>query len=404
MRYKSTISLFICMFVLLCWQALAAAAPQAIVQGLRLSTANDRVRIVADTEGEVDYSVFTLKNPNRIVIDMQGAKLGPKAPKELKVDHQLVKSVRMAQFNPTTVRVVVESDVAPDGYDIFSIGARNDNKYRVVMDFGNINSAMTQPSSSKVAQTTAKKIDKKVDAKKLDKKKVDKSPAKSIATPTTKATLHPIQLAPPVNNTPINLNASDKEILKGKLITIDPGHGGPDSGAIGPTGLMEKEATLRIALRVADMLKASGARVFLTRREDVSLRPGDAPDADELQARVDVANNSNSDIFLSIHLDSFTAPGAHGTTGYYYSGGSDASRELADAIKRGVIKQIGTYDRGTDTSGFYVVKHTNMPATLLEVAFISNPDEEAMFRKQEYINKAAQGIYDGMVEYFRTHQ
>ena len=140
--------------------------------------------------------------------------------------------------------------------------------------------------------------------------------------------------------------------------------------------------------------------VYITRKTDTDVAPQPATDVEELQARVDVGNKTNSDIFVSIHLDSFTSPSAQGTTGYYYVNGSSNSERLARYIKEGVIEQIGTYDRGTKTSNFYVVKHTQMPATLLEVAFVSNPKEEAILKSDDGVKKSAKGIFNGIVRYF----
>ena len=187
-----------------------------------------------------------------------------------------------------------------------------------------------------------------------------------------------------------------------KIVVIDAGHGGNDSGAIGPTGVMEKTVTLRIANEVRRLLMAEGATVYMTRDTDTEVSPkgANASDIEELQARCDVANQNASDVFVSIHMDSFSSGAAKGTTGYYYSLGSQKSRDLADKVRSGVIDQIGTQSRGTQSCNFYVVKHTDMPATLVEVAFISNPTEEQLLDSEDVIKKAAQGIVDGIADFF----
>lgn len=190
--------------------------------------------------------------------------------------------------------------------------------------------------------------------------------------------------------------------LKGRVIVIDPGHGGSDSGAIGPTGVMEKSITLRVGNELRRLLTQEGATVYMTRSTDKEVSPkrSKATDIEELQARCDVANQKNADIFVSIHMDSFTNDAAKGTTGYYYSLGNKRSRILADKIRAGVIDQLGTQSRGTQSSNFYVVKHTDMPATLVELAFISNKNEEQLMNSEDGIKKAAQGIADGIADYF----
>ncbi|MFC2741533.1 MAG: N-acetylmuramoyl-L-alanine amidase, partial [Selenomonas sp.] len=191
--------------------------------------------------------------------------------------------------------------------------------------------------------------------------------------------------------------------IDGKRIVLDPGHGGSDTGAIGPTGVTEKSIALRIAKRLKVLLEAEGAEVILTRTEDTEVSPkkAQATDVEELQARCDIANQNSADIFLSIHLDAFSGPEAHGTTGYYYEMGSADSRRLADCIKRGVLRRLGTFDRGTKPCAFYVCRHTDMPATLLETAFVSNPREEQMMNSEEGVENAAQGIAAGIAEYFQ---
>ncbi|MBR0288755.1 MAG: N-acetylmuramoyl-L-alanine amidase [Selenomonadaceae bacterium] len=191
--------------------------------------------------------------------------------------------------------------------------------------------------------------------------------------------------------------------LKGKKIVIDPGHGGNDAGAIGPTGVMEKNVTLKVALELRKLLEAEGAQVIMTRETDVTVssKGAKASDIEELGARCDVANCNHADIFISIHADSFTRPEARGTTGYYYSKSTTGNgQRLADCIRRNLVEQLGTPSRGTQPCNFYVVKNTDMPATLIELGFISNKDEEKLLDSKEGVQKAAQGILDGIEDYF----
>ena len=189
---------------------------------------------------------------------------------------------------------------------------------------------------------------------------------------------------------------------RNKTIVIDPGHGGSDSGAIGPTGIMEKSVTLRVSRELKRLLEAEGATVILTRTGDteVSSKGANATSVEELEARCEVANRADADIFLSIHADAFTNREVKGTTAYYYTKGTQQSKRLADSVRTALIDAIGTVDRGTQTSNFYVVKHTDMPAILVEISFISNPDEEKMMNSPEGIKKIAQGIADGIADYF----
>ena len=191
--------------------------------------------------------------------------------------------------------------------------------------------------------------------------------------------------------------------LKGRKIAIDPGHGGSDAGAIGPTGVMEKDVTLKVSLELRRLLEAEGAEVIMTRDTDRTVSPkgAKASDIEELGARCDVGNRAGAEIFISIHADSFTRPEARGTTGYYYGKStSGRGQKLADCIRRNLVEQLGTPSRGTQPCNFYVVKNTDMPATLIELGFISNKDEEKLLDSREGVQKAAHGILDGIEDYF----
>lgn len=201
-----------------------------------------------------------------------------------------------------------------------------------------------------------------------------------------------------VVNTPV---ASDVALgnVKNKIITIDPGHGGSDSGAIGPNGYTEKEGAFAISQKVASILNQSGAKVVMTRDSDVDVYGPNASARNELQARVDVGNNANSDIFVSIHCNAFVNPAANGTQTFYY-GFSYQGQRLAQSIQEKMIEANGLRDRGISTCNFYVVKHSYMPAVLIETAFITNYDEEALLSDDEWQTTMAKAIAEGINEYF----
>lgn len=201
-----------------------------------------------------------------------------------------------------------------------------------------------------------------------------------------------------VVNTPV---ASDVALsnVKNKIITIDPGHGGSDSGAVGPNGYTEKEGAFAISQKVASILNQSGAKVIMTRDSDVDVYGPNASARNELQARVDVGNNANSDIFVSIHCNAFVNPAANGTQTFYY-GSSYQGQRLAQSIQEKMIEANGLRDRGISTCNFYVVKHSYMPAVLIETAFITNYDEEALLSDDEWQTTMAKAIAEGINEYF----
>ena len=173
-------------------------------------------------------------------------------------------------------------------------------------------------------------------------------------------------------------------------------------GAIGSAGVTEKSVTLKISQELRRLLEKEGAKVVMTRTRDaaVSSKGAKATAIEELQARCDVANQKKANIFISVHMDAFTNEDAGGTTAYYYDKGSEKSKKLADCVREALIEQIKTPDRGTQSCNFYVVRNTDMPAILIEVAFISNPEEEKLLNSEEGVKKAAQGIADGIADYF----
>jgi N-acetylmuramoyl-L-alanine amidase len=171
-------------------------------------------------------------------------------------------------------------------------------------------------------------------------------------------------------------------------ICIDPGHGGKDFGASGPTGLREKDVNLDIAIRLKDKLINAGFNVMLTREDDTS------KSLDEI---VDFANTNNADIFISIHNNSHISRDKNGTETFYCSQ-SPYGNFLASYINVKTVEQIGTINRGVKAANFREIKNTKMVSALIEGAFISNPDEEAKLNDPGFRDKIATGIYNGIIE------
>lgn len=189
--------------------------------------------------------------------------------------------------------------------------------------------------------------------------------------------------------------------LSGKLIAIDPGHGGSDPGAIGrKTKLYEKNATLDISKKVHALLLQKGAIVKMTRTTDVDVHGPSATDAQELQARVDVADKNNAHIFVSIHINSSTSAEIGGTS-TYYTPKTPQDAILAQCIQNKLIEFGGLNNLGIRQAGFYVTKRSKMPAALLELAFISNEREEKLLASNWFQNKLTYGIVAGIEDYFK---
>ena len=203
------------------------------------------------------------------------------------------------------------------------------------------------------------------------------------------------------------------------FVAIDPGHGGGDTGAVGylPTGtqtglppradaqgrtlLYEKDVNLDIALRLDAWLRAQGGRTLLTRTQD--LAGGDRPyttTGADLKARTDAANAARVDLFVSIHnnaLPSNAAASGTETFHYYYS--SAAARALATSVQREVLAALGLPDRGVKTAGFYVLRHSEMPAILVEGAFLTNSSDALMLADPNVRQRIAEAIGRGVAGY-----
>jgi len=183
-----------------------------------------------------------------------------------------------------------------------------------------------------------------------------------------------------------------------RLIVLDPGHGGSDTGAI-HNGLVEKEVTLDIAERLRSALTARGWLVRMTRETDTDVYAPNDSARDELQARCDIANKDGARMFVSIHANSFTSSSLNGTTTYYYKA---SDLPLAQFIHHHLIDTLGTKDDGVRKENFYVIHHTSMPAVLIETAFLSNPSDAELLHSPAFLQRVATAIADGVAEYVKS--
>lgn len=178
-------------------------------------------------------------------------------------------------------------------------------------------------------------------------------------------------------------------------VCIDPGHGGYDPGAVGPTGLKEKDVNLAVALHAGSFLQAAGVSVVYTRTSDRVTWPSDT-NAD-LAARCKIANQAGADLFISIHCNSATNRSARGAETYCLQLGGQGEK-LARAVHVELLRATGLVDRGVKTANFYVLRATKMPAALVELAFISNPDEEKLLKQSEFQARAGRAIAEGVAK------
>ena len=195
-----------------------------------------------------------------------------------------------------------------------------------------------------------------------------------------------------------NFTSNDNFNAGGRIIVLDPGHGGSDAGAIGPGGVTEKSVSLAVSLKAQKLLTASGYQVVMTRTTDVDVAAPGVSDATELQARVDKAP-PNAALFISIHCNAFANGHANGIETYHAPGAVKGSR-LARLLNEELEKFGGLNNRGVKAARFYVMTHSKCPASLIELGFITNPREEKLLASNDYQQKLAQAISNAVNRYF----
>lgn len=312
-------------------------AKEDLTKALKNVSVEDKGEITQITiSSNVQISVadcFTLSNPTRQVIDLNGVRLGA-VPEQISFKGDLVSDVRLGQYEENAVRVVADLNLTCFcDYDL-----SEDRKTLVIS---------LEPKSSEPVMA--------------------KGPKVSLADAT---------------------------------IVIDPGHGGSESGAIGSTGLDEKDVNLDLALKVKAYLEAKGANVVMTRSTDKYVG---------LSERPQIANDIDADIFVSIHNNASESRSANGTSTYYirpdkvYNGDEQLLVEsiaLAEKLQASLLSGLGLQDRGVLNANFAVLRGSMVPAVLLEVAFISNLEEEQLLMSEDFKNKTALSIVKGIENYF----
>ncbi|PYI50105.1 N-acetylmuramoyl-L-alanine amidase CwlD [Paenibacillus flagellatus] len=192
--------------------------------------------------------------------------------------------------------------------------------------------------------------------------------------------------------------------LSGKVIAIDAGHGGPDGGAVSSGGLVEKEVNLAISLYLRDYLQQSGAVVVMTREEDTDLAAEGTKGyskrkTEDLLKRVDLIRSKKADMLVSIHLNSIPSPKWNGAQTFYFPTNAEG-KKLAESIQGEIRANLNNTDRVPKTEDtFYLLKALDIPATLVEVGFLSNPQEARLMADAGYQKKVAESIYRGILRY-----
>ncbi len=418
----------------------------------------DYTRVTVDLEQDVEFESQRIDNPDRIFFDLKNARLASGLiGKSLDVDDGLVKKVRIAQYKPGRARIVIETeDQASYNASLLL------NPPRLIIDVHSENSqpeqsaavAEKKPSSMPADDATATRVlpaspaAAKPLADAVPKKVVVEADDSDADADSPKLRKKPVKVSAPVRGSKSRV-ASEKNMreaqptsdgdrsliralgLKIGKIVIDPGHGGHDTGTIGPNGLLEKDLVLDVSKRLGKLLEVRlGAEVVFTRRDDTFI---------PLETRTSIANQEQADLFVSVHANSSHDPDARGVETYYLNftsspealevaarenAASDKSiHELQDLVKKIALKEkieesrefaadvqqslhsglsaktTGIRDRGVKKAPFVVLIGANMPSILAEISFISNPDDEKRLKGPEYRQRIAESLYRGISRY-----
>jgi N-acetylmuramoyl-L-alanine amidase len=395
--------------LLLLWLAPAQAAIE--ITATRIWPAHDYTRLTLESKHAIQHNIFSVENPDRLVIDLEDVELGDTLKQltdKIGDDDPYIKSVRVGRFKPGVVRLVLDlkGQVKPQLFDLSPVGEYG---YRLVLDVY----PATAPDPMMVL---------------LDQDKSAAPAGKTIDT--IDANTAPVISASPA------LKILPEMRARTLIIAIDAGHGGEDPGAQGGRGSHEKDVTLAIARRLCALVNNTpNMRGVLIRDGDYFIPLG---------GRVVKARQARADLFVSIHADAFIRPDAHGSSVFALSehgATSTAARWLAkkeneadliggvniavkdpylartlldlsqtatitDSIRLakhvlGKLNEINDLHSGhVEQAGFAVLKSPDIPSILVETAFISNPSEEVRLNDESYQTKLADAVLSGIKRYF----
>ena len=194
--------------------------------------------------------------------------------------------------------------------------------------------------------------------------------------------------------------------VSNKVIVLDAGHGNPDGGAVSTNGISEAEINLKIALKLQNLLEQSGATVILTRSDEDGIYDADKTKlknqkVSDIKNRVKIGNSSSADIFVSIHLNKIPQSQYSGWQTFFKSG-SEQGEKLATSIQENLNKTIEKENNRVPMKldNVYIVKNVEIPLTIVECGFLSNEEEERKLQEDDYQDKFAWGIYNGIINYF----
>lgn len=438
--FRSLSRLLILVFLILT-PALANSAVN--VTSTRVWPAADYTRITIEASSEINQKMMVLKDPDRLVLDLEGVDLNANLKSlanAISPNDPYIKQVRVGNFKPNVVRVVIDlkTQIKPN---IFMLQPAGQYNHRLVLDVYPLQDPILSViDKSNRTDESLPSLDTNPIA---EVKPLKVKPVETVASNESKSTETPLTPEIPVLDKPAEKAITNKPANNkiGRLITIaiDAGHGGEDPGAQGANGSKEKDITLGIAKKLKERIDAEpNMRGILTRDGDYFI---------PLHGRVVKARNMQADLFISVHADAFIRPDARGSSVFALSekGASSASaRYLAkkenesdliggvsldnkdanlartlldlsqtatinDSLKLGknVLKNIGEintlHKSSVEQAGFAVLKSPDIPSILVETAFISNPEEERKLNDDGYREKLVEAIMNGVKKYLSTN-
>lgn len=197
--------------------------------------------------------------------------------------------------------------------------------------------------------------------------------------------------------------------VSGKVVILDAGHGTPDEGAESKNGTTEAQINLKIVLKIQQLLEQSGCTVILTRSDENAIYDLDAKTLkqkkiSDIHNRVKIGNESSADIFVSIHLNKIAQQQYNGWQTFYNTN-HEQSKNLAEQLQASLNESMQKENHriAMKLNTVYIMKHVEIPISIVECGFLSNPEEEQQLQQEEYQNRLAWGIYNGIITYFSNH-
>ncbi|MCW7537615.1 N-acetylmuramoyl-L-alanine amidase [Aquabacterium sp. A7-Y] len=421
----------------------------ASIVAVRVWPAEDYTRVTLESDTPLSAKHFVVGNPHRMVIDIEGLELSPALREivgKVQADDPYISGVRVGQNQPRVVRLVIDLKQAALP-QMFTLAPIAHYQHRLVFDLHPTvapdpllalireREQAEQEAQSAIDDALGEFIGRAGKKPPAAPAPPAMASAPSPAAPPLAAGTPPPQPGPPTRKAEVDAR-EQKKIDRLVIVALDPGHGGEDPGAIGPSGLKEKDVVLQIARKLRDRINAEpNMRALMTRDSDFFV---------PLNQRVEKARRVQADLFISVHADAFITPKARGASVFALSergatstaarwiankenaadlvGGvnvkhSDAhvmralldmstTAQINDSLRIGgeVLGQIGKVGKlhkpRVEQAGFAVLKAPDIPSILVETAFISNPEEESKLKSGDYQEELVDAMMKGIKRYF----